>query len=410
MVDKHTILDGKVHLYRRNNAPAWQCSAYIASKNRRVSTKETSLRTAKQFAEDWYFNLRDQERRGEVLSELTFKDAADRFETEYEAMTVGERNARWVQDHYRRLRLHLVPFFGSYGLSKVTAGLVQQYRLVRLQRPVEDEIAATQNEDLPKPWKAPSRSTLHHETVTLRLVLKTALRHGWIDHLPDLSVPYRTSGKIVHRGWFSPEEYKRLYEATRENAKRAPKGQRALLAEQLHDKVLFMANTGLRPDEINVLQYRDVEITEDEDSGETILLIEVRGKRGVGYCKSTTGAVFPFQRLVKRNQPKPSDLVFPHDQKKLFNRILGELDLKVDRQGNQRTLYSLRHSYISFRLLEGADIYQVAKNCRTSVEMIEQHYAIHLKNVIDASAVNRRRAPRSSTAQSRRAELNPHLG
>ena len=40
------------------------------------------------------------------------------------------------------------------------------------------------------------------------------------------------------------------------------------------------------------------------------------------------------------------------------------------------------------RLMEGADIYQIAKNCRTSVEMIEKHYAIHLKNTLDASAIN----------------------
>jgi hypothetical protein len=40
------------------------------------------------------------------------------------------------------------------------------------------------------------------------------------------------------------------------------------------------------------------------------------------------------------------------------------------------------------RLMEGADIYQVAKNCRTSVEMIEKHYAIHLKNTLDAAAIN----------------------
>jgi hypothetical protein len=39
-------------------------------------------------------------------------------------------------------------------------------------------------------------------------------------------------------------------------------------------------------------------------------------------------------------------------------------------------------------LMEGADIYQVAKNCRTSVEMIEKHYAIHLKNTLDAAAIN----------------------
>ena len=38
--------------------------------------------------------------------------------------------------------------------------------------------------------------------------------------------------------------------------------------------------------------------------------------------------------------------------------------------------------------MEGADIYQVAKNCRTSVEMIEKHYAIHLKNTLDAAAIN----------------------
>jgi hypothetical protein len=41
--------------------------------------------------------------------------------------------------------------------------------------------------------------------------------------------------------------------------------------------------------------------------------------------------------------------------------------------------------------MEGADIYQIAKNCRTSVEMIEKHYAAHLKHTLDASAINVRR-------------------
>ena len=45
----------------------------------------------------------------------------------------------------------------------------------------------------------------------------------------------------------------------------------------------------------------------------------------------------------------------------------------------------------SFRLMEGADIYQIAKNCRTSVEMIEKYYASHIKNMLDASAINVRR-------------------
>jgi hypothetical protein len=41
--------------------------------------------------------------------------------------------------------------------------------------------------------------------------------------------------------------------------------------------------------------------------------------------------------------------------------------------------------------MEGADIYQIAKNCRTSVEMIEKFYAVHLKNTLDAAAINVRR-------------------
>jgi len=41
-------------------------------------------------------------------------------------------------------------------------------------------------------------------------------------------------------------------------------------------------------------------------------------------------------------------------------------------------------TYICLRLMEGADIYQIAKNCHTSVEMIEKYYAAHIKNRIDA--------------------------
>jgi hypothetical protein len=125
------------------------------------------------------------------------------------------------------------------------------------------------------------------------------------------------------------------------------------------------------------------------------------------------GAVFPFTRLKqrrdrlaceeakKRGDPdaskaamKPTDFLFPKIQRELFNSILGELDLKHDREGNPRTTYSLRHTYICMRLMDGADIYQIAKNCRTSVEMIEKFYAAHIKNMLDASAINVRRTKR----------------
>jgi integrase len=67
----------------------------------------------------------------------------------------------------------------------------------------------------------------------------------------------------VHRPWFSPDEYKQLYQATREYTQTARADHR-WEAEQLHDYVLFLGNTGLRPDEAGNLQHRDVSI-EDED-------------------------------------------------------------------------------------------------------------------------------------------------
>jgi hypothetical protein len=51
--------------------------------------------------------------------------------------------------------------------------------------------------------------------------------------------------------------------------------------------------------EANRLQFRDVTIVGDDGSQETVLEIEVRGKRSVGYCKSTTGAVRPFENSRK---------------------------------------------------------------------------------------------------------------
>lgn len=381
MVEKHSILGDKVHIYRREGSGRWQCATFLEGKYRRASTKTDSLSLAKEFAEDWYFTLRGDQRVGKLNSEKTFKDAATQYEKEFDIITGGTRNRQYVDGNFRRLRKYLVPFFGELGLSEVTSGKVQEYRIIRQTPDVET-------------GKIPARNTLHQEIVTLRQVLKTAVRHGWATHLPDMTAPYKSGNKISHRAWFSKEEYSSLFQATRARVE-LHKGKRwQAEAEQLHDYVLFMANTGLRPDEANRLQFRDVEIAEDEETGETILIIEVRGKRGVGYCKSTSSAVHTFERMVKRLKPKPNDPLFTGNRQTIFNNVLEELGLKFDREGNRRTAYSLRHTYICLRLMDGADIYQIAKNCRTSVEMIEKYYASHIKTSISAAAINvRKKAP-----------------
>jgi integrase len=396
--EHHTILGGKVHIYKRPNSSSWQCASYLAGKNRRTTTKEDSLSMAKEIAEDWYLQLRGKLRDGELKSGKLFREAAKLYLREFDIITQGQRSPTYARGQHARTNGHLIPFFGNMVLPEITAGKINEYRIHRLE-----ECKAMRG-------KPPARNTMHQEIVTLRQIFKTALRRGWIDHLPDLSEPYRAPSKISHRAWFSPEEYKQLYEATRKRAHDPKQPRFRWEAEQLHDYVLFSANTVLRPDDAMRLQFRDVSVIEDEGSGQTILEIEVRGKRGVGYCKSTAGAVRPFERLKARtrpdggpgrsgsrtasiakgewHEPGPTDLLFPKWPRDLFNAILDEEKLRTDRDGRPRTAYSLRHTYICLRLLEGADIYQIAKNCRTSVEMIEKYYAAHLKTQLDASAIN----------------------
>jgi integrase len=417
-VESHLLMDGALHVYKREGSRFWQCATYLGSRNHRQTTKKVSLAAAKDFARDWYMErcVEDRQRRRGGVSLLngstqpvavepppavdgrrrvkptgpSFEEAAKAFASEFEVITMGERNAGYVKSKSDIIRVHLMPFFGDTALEDITAGKVQEYRVHRQTSRLDAKTGKA---------KKPARATLHHEIVTLRQILKTANRKGWIAAIPDMSAPYKTSGKVEHRAWFSPEEYKLLYEATRERAKNPPKPRWREVCETFHDYVLFMGNTGLRPDESARLELRDVKIVNDDSTGERILEIEVRGKRGVGFCKSMPGAILPFERVRKRKQLKPTDRIFGKSPRELMNTVLDELNLKFDRDGHMRTCYSLRHTYICLRLLEGADIYQVAKNCRTSVEMIEKFYGRHLKNNIDASAVNVRRAkpPKAAT-------------
>lgn len=207
----HTIMGGRVHIYKRENSRHWQCSTYLAGKNRRVTTKLESLSQAEDFAEDWYLEMRGKDRAGMLKGEKTFRDAAAQFEREYQIITEGQRSPKYVDGHMGRLRVHLVPFFGNMGLSEITPAKIQDYRIYRHEQAMAEY------------GKPPARSTLHQEIVVLRQTLKTAVRQGWLKFLPDLTAPYKSSGKIAHRAWFSPEEYKQLYEATRRRAQKPKK-------------------------------------------------------------------------------------------------------------------------------------------------------------------------------------------
>src|ERR1700733_9375395 len=210
--ETHKTMGGKVNIYRRENSDNWQCSTFLNGRNWRVSTHEDSLGRAKDFAEDWYLALRGKAHAGLLTKETRrqgkkFKDAADKFLEEAPILTQGQRGTTWLNQHELKLNGVILPFLGEKHLAEITTGVIQEYRIWRAQNC--------------KTGGTPARSTVHKEIVCIRQVLKTARRHGWVEYLPEMSVPYKTSGKIVHRAGFSLEEYKKLYEATRMNRSRS---------------------------------------------------------------------------------------------------------------------------------------------------------------------------------------------
>lgn len=77
----------------------------------------------------------------------------------------------------------------------------------------------------------------------------------------------------------------------------------------------------------------------------------------------------------------------------LFNWILSNLNLKLGPHGIERTLYSLRHTAITFRLIYGGniDLLTLARNARTSVEMIEKFYASTLSAEMNIALLHSKR-------------------
>lgn len=380
-METHDLFDGKLRLYQRAGSPYWQCTAVLGNRKWRVTTRERSLPHAVDVAKDWYQTLREKLAAGRIKPFRRFSDVAAEFHAEYSTLMRYERNPLYIKEHAATVRRFLNPFFGKMAVDAINAGTVRDFRVWRCKLAIEQY------------GKSPARSTRQRDIITLRLILKFAERKGWIDRLPDVSDPYPVYEKPNHRAWFSPKEYFQLCKATWAYVQKPPANIRLALCQQLHDYVVFMANTGLRPDEASRLEFRDVEI-DREECDDPILVLDVRGKRGVGYCKSMPTAVRAYRRLLERHKVANNGNIvataklFPLNHQALFNRILIEQDLKTDRDNRPRSAYSLRHTYISIRLMHGANIFQLAMNCRTSVAMIEKYYARHIANYIDTSRLN----------------------
>ena len=106
---------------------------------------------------------------------------------------------------------------------------------------------------------------------------------------------------------------------------------------------------------------------------------------------STEVAADIYIKKILPRHDSPNDYLFFNDIRdredwvqnkvsRIFRIVCNKAGLETDAYGQKHTTYSLRHSALCFQILKtgGADLLPLAKNARTSTDMLEKFYLSHL--------------------------------
>lgn len=249
-------------------------------------------------------------------------------------------------------------------------------------------------------WVMVSDSTIATEMKAFRAIMAYAIekKYASSDHafgeLPDL--------EVMRRDEFSTEEYRALHTRGRAWVNEADPAnlEDRWLRSVVYLFVLIMCNTGMRPPEAANLRWSDISQAKDRN-GQDIVVVYVRGKDKQRKLVATKAVGEYFERLKRVCQElrpnveiHPEDQVFTHYDGKprralyipAVRTLLEYAKLLNGPSGAPRSTYCFRHTYATFRLSSGIDVYFLAEQMGTSVQMIEQHYG-HVNTIKNAHLV-----------------------
>ncbi|NQZ07026.1 MAG: site-specific integrase [Algicola sp.] len=250
----------------------------------------------------------------------------------------------------------------------------------------QDKILAFKGWRIETAGRVPAKSTILTHNTALQMVFKEAIDKKWM--LP-VQVPILSNKGVAgqRRAAFSKEEYERVYDAIIRLEQNSRKEKTRQIRELLLSYIEFAIHTGIRPDtEMEGITWGDIHMHRDGHNVVFFVTItkgkttKYTGPREIVCRDKIFGCIDELrERFPDR---KPSDLLFrladgstTKELGKAFDKAVGDVGLKNSAHG-VRTLYSLRHSYITWQLKSGEVSMEIlAKQCGTSVQMIEQHYS-----------------------------------
>jgi len=393
----------KLRIYLTNASPFWQVRCFIKGKTYTKSLKTTHRRVAIAAAKDFFHRMVANIYGSTIVErpdkELLFKDLVQpALAIEEARASRGELSALGLTILRNRLYKTVLPYFGETAIAKLGYNEIADF-IHKL---------STQN---------CSPTTIQQYLVATRKVMNHAYANNLIRHVPKFpSVKIQSQA----RGSFTLVEYKTLARTAKQqignhidelNKTQVKRGRFAvvgytLITNELQWVIRFMVNSFIRPSDLKNLQHQHVTVVRSEHTYLRLNLPE--SKKHDKPIVTLQGAVFVYEKLLeyhKKNKcSEPTDYLFMPSLKDrthlllylgwqfMFIQRLANIEANAA-NGMNRTLYSLRHTAITFRLLYGGsiDLLTLARNARTSVEMVEKFYSSNLTSEMNIDLLQGKR-------------------
>lgn len=384
LTDVYELMNGLI-LFRRSDVSHvnWYCRIKLPGQDRykTVSLKTTDINIAREMAFEHQADVRFRLKHEVPVFSRPFSQIAQEFsELQKERSEAGEITFhRWrvIDSH---IRSQLNRYLGNLQITMIGQDKWKSYPSWR------------QKNGKGRSRDKVSDGTIRDEMATLRSVMSYAASKKYI---PESHVfKGRLPLSKVRREEFTPEEYRKLHTFARSWVKKARSALNLWSRNVAYNFVLIMTNTGMRPSEARNLQWRDVSVKTDKKDRKFVIL-SVRGKGKFRQLVAANHVAEYLERIRAISKAtKDTDFVFTTAEGKraatmyhgIIETLLIDSGLLLSSSGSRRSTYCFRHTYATFRLTEGVDVYFLAKQMGTSVKMIEDHYG-HITPVKNAERI-----------------------
>ena len=376
--DTHLILDGEVRVYRRERSKRWQVAFVIDGHTIRISTGKRDLAEAKEYARDTFLEYKFRHKNDLPVVTKKFSDVAKLAIVDMRKQLDAGLGRKVFADYIVCIERYLIPFFGAQYVTSIDYQKIQDFYEWRRA----------------KMGREPKASTLNTHNSAMNRVFEEAVARGFLAH-KNVPLLVNRGEKSERRPDFTREEYATLIRKMPSWITQGKAGKPTDMRHLMRDYVLIMANTGMRhgTEALN-LKWKHVTLFEEKDL--QYLEMSVSGKTGrrdiicrsgtINYLKriherSDDIKHIPFEDLLKQRIDLPvfrlPDGTVSKNIHQTFRKFVTDAGLITCPRTNQnRTLYSLRHTYATFALLnDGMDIHALAIQMGTSIGMIERHYS-----------------------------------